>query len=388
MLRYIDEVFVTICFILFISLICIRQIPKAAKYILLYLFLLGAIGLTSGFVNNNPAHVTLLGIFDYVKNFLIIPLFGVLYVQEKRAIILYNILHLLALFLCVVAIIQEITFLSGIPVTMVGVTTAITRQGFLRTPSLMGNPNVFGLYSLMFLVLHISLKRRFSWQALLLATGVILSLSRMSFLSFLLTMPLILMKIKGKNISRLVIILILAVFCLMVLIGNKLEKNMIGEGRNSKFREYAMVKSLEIWKDHPFLGVGPGRYGGPISMLCDSPIYGKYGFSSRWFTFMSKFNTIDQFWPQVIAEIGIIGLFAFGGFLFFLCDVAEKEEYSAQSIFKKRILAGLSVVPVILVVCFIGSGQNLVSILLTYSILFAVCLRTQDRGTINYSQAL
>lgn len=388
MLRYIDEVFVTICFILFISFIFIRQIPKSAKHILLCLFLLGAIGLTSGFVNNNPAHVTLLGIFDYVKNFLVILLFSAFCVREKRAVILYNVLHLLALFLSVIAIIQEIVFLLGIPVNKVGVTTAIIRQGLIRTPSLMGNPNVFGLYSLMFLVLHVSLKRRFSWQALLLTTAVILSLSRTAFLSFLLSMPLVLIKIKGKSISWLVIILILAVFCSMVSIGNKLEKNMIGEGRNSKFREYAMVKSLEIWKDHPFLGVGPGRYGGPISMLYDSPIYAKYGFSSKWFAFMSKFNTIDQFWPQVIAEIGTIGLFAFGGFLFFLCNVAEKEEYSAQSIFKKRILAGLSVVPVILVVCFIGSGQNLVSILLTYSILLAVCLRTQDRGTINYSQAL
>lgn len=68
----------------------------------------------------------------------------------------------------------------------------------------------------------------------------------------------------------------------------------------------------EILRDSPIVGVGPGMFGGYAATLLDSPIPDHYGFVNY---DQQRYDTIDSHWPHVVAEVGILGLLAYGWFL-------------------------------------------------------------------------
>ena len=47
------------------------------------------------------------------------------------------------------------------------------------------------------------------------------------------------------------------------------------------FMKYSRDKAMEIWGNHPFLGVGPGMFGGVISVKFHSHIYEEYGYIAQ-----------------------------------------------------------------------------------------------------------
>ncbi len=74
-------------------------------------------------------------------------------------------------------------------------------------------------------------------------------------------------------------------------------------------RTYYSEQGWRILKDKPLLGVGPGRYGGSVSTIWDSPIYTEYGirFPNEWAGVVQA----DVFYPHIFAEIGIVGALFF-----------------------------------------------------------------------------
>ena len=74
--------------------------------------------------------------------------------------------------------------------------------------------------------------------------------------------------------------------------------------------------SIEITKDHFPFGVGLGRYGSWMSRVEYSPVYAEYDLDDiRGLTRQnSKFAT-DTFWPQVLGEVGALGVAAYVVFL-------------------------------------------------------------------------
>lgn len=86
----------------------------------------------------------------------------------------------------------------------------------------------------------------------------------------------------------------------------------IGEGRD--LRSLFAVNALPILRDHPALGVGPGRYGGAAADLFGTPVYAAYG-TDRLFVNPSQ-RTVDDFWLHIAVESGLLGLLAFGGMVF------------------------------------------------------------------------
>jgi hypothetical protein len=268
---WVDEFVVIVMLFLFIMpFLYLGKMSKDGAKILLCLLILGFVGLISGLLNNNPLVVTAMGIFDYLKNFLVIPIFTLLSINRKSMDSLYIMLHRLALFLCLVAFAQEVAFLAGLPIQEVGVLFQDFRFGLLRTPSLMGHPLAFGLYALLFFVLDFSVHRRIRWQNIILVSGVFLSLSRVVWASFLTALLLMLIQNRSKKIVALFIFAVLTITLSIPFFYVHTSREMISE---DYFRGYALRKSQEIWKDHPVLGVGPGMYGGVISFIFDSPIY-------------------------------------------------------------------------------------------------------------------
>ena len=76
------------------------------------------------------------------------------------------------------------------------------------------------------------------------------------------------------------------------------------EGGDARFT-YAR-KAIPVFGSAPFLGVGPGRFGGTVAQKYSSPIYSKFGFE-----FKQTWKTIDSFWIHLLIESGLLGLFLF-----------------------------------------------------------------------------
>ena len=74
-------------------------------------------------------------------------------------------------------------------------------------------------------------------------------------------------------------------------------------------RTYYSEQGWRIFQDKPLLGVGPGRYGGSVSTIWDSPVYTEYGirFPNEWAGVVQA----DVFYPHLFAEIGILGTLFF-----------------------------------------------------------------------------
>jgi O-antigen ligase len=84
--------------------------------------------------------------------------------------------------------------------------------------------------------------------------------------------------------------------------------NEIGAGKD--LRTELVVNALPIVRDHPVLGVGPGRFGGATSWLFGSPVYAEYG-TDDVFAGSPQTKTADNFWLHIVVETGALGLAAF-----------------------------------------------------------------------------
>ena len=371
-----DEIFVVVVLGLFFLILFYKWRMKSGAFqILVVLFLFCIMGIFSGLWNNNRFIVSANGIFDYIKNFLPIPIFCLFKLQKRKVKSLYKILHRLALFFCLVAILQEIAFFLGYSVS------GMVRFGFLRTPSLLGHPNAFGLYALLFFILDFSLYRRVRWQNLVFIMGIFFSVSRMVWAAFFIAYFYLLIQGKDKKSVRSFALVIILIALSVPSFYLHTYREM---GSEHYYRGYVLAKSIEIWEDHPVMGVGPGMYGGVVSVVFNSPVYEEYDFSQKWYDYGLKgFHSLDQFWPQCLAETGLIGIFIFIALLFVLWRIAKRIFLITKDPFCRNILTGFSAMPIVLAVYLLGGGLNLSAILLTYTILFGMILGIKDESIIN-----
>jgi hypothetical protein len=77
--------------------------------------------------------------------------------------------------------------------------------------------------------------------------------------------------------------------------------------------------SILIARDHAPFGAGLGRYGSHMSRVDYSPMYTEYGLAeiNGLREQNPKFVT-DTFWPQILGELGAVGLLGYGAFLAFV----------------------------------------------------------------------
>jgi len=365
-----DEVFVSILTLLCIIIFPYRpKINRKSFYILVLLGGLVVIGFVSGVYNQNPMIVTVNGVFDYVKNFLPAGILGFFLISKYKLQTLYRVLYRISILIGIIASIQIGLYYAGLlpPVEV--------RFGLPRVRSLMSHPNIMGLYCLLFFFLEFTLHERFRFKNIFLLIPIIFSVSRMVWIAFIAGMGYMAIMHFGKK--RFVgYYLFGSIILTMIILGRGyfLKHTTQEVFSTGYFRGYAFSKSLEIWGDHPVLGVGPGRYGGIISFVFPSPVYEKYNFSKHWYNYMSNFRSLDQFWVQLLAEMGIIGFLLFWGLLFCLWYVSYRKFRCTKDDFIKGISLGLSAIPIVMMVYLFGSGLNLAPFLLTYSVLLGMTL--------------
>jgi O-Antigen ligase len=89
-----------------------------------------------------------------------------------------------------------------------------------------------------------------------------------------------------------------------------------GEGENARARVALYEGSVEIARDYLPLGGGMGRFGSWMSRQQYSPLYTKYGLDTvRGLKPPNPTAATDTFWPQILGEMGVIGLLGYAAFL-------------------------------------------------------------------------
>jgi O-antigen ligase len=94
------------------------------------------------------------------------------------------------------------------------------------------------------------------------------------------------------------------------LIGSTIDRvGTIGVGGD--LRTLFVLNAIPILRDHPLLGVGPGRYGGAVADNYGTPIYERYDTDALFANPLQR--TVDNFWLHILVEMGIVGFILFLG---------------------------------------------------------------------------
>ncbi len=80
-----------------------------------------------------------------------------------------------------------------------------------------------------------------------------------------------------------------------------------GDKYRGEYRVYIVLKSIEVWRDHMWLGTGPGRFGGQVAVTHQTPIYETYNFQPL----DGAHIPLDVFWSRLLAEWGLAGTLCF-----------------------------------------------------------------------------
>jgi len=372
-----DEIFVII--IVIFGFVKIKTICRTGVLFLIFLSFFGVMAMISGLVNGNPFLVTVLGVGDYAKYFLVIPFIGLFINKREYLDLLLRTLHILTLIFCIVAIIQFFCHLAGVPLSILGEGMySLRRFGILRVSSLLTHPNIFGFYTLLFFTIDIHVHRRLRWQNVLFSLGIVLSTSRMVWAAFVAILILFFLA-NSSRWKRFQPAIVVGIMTFLVFSYNV----FVSMGWVYAFRVYSYFKSLSILKDNLVWGVGPGMYGGIISLLFHSPVYEKYNFSLFWFQELQAYRSIDQFWMQSLVELGIMGTSIFLVLLFFMGYLPWKASRSIQDdLVFGRLNAAFACMPLFLGVFLLGSGLNLPAFVLTYTVLFGAVMDSGDHRSV------
>lgn len=413
-ITYLDEITI----IVFLPLAIVRlyttgNIKNPLCLALLFsVFFLVLSGFISGFVNGNSLITTMAGIFDYTKNFLVVFIYLAFFTELREFKKILRLLLAIAVVLGAIAFIQELWALSSVYIfgkdidnpnnyvfqkeTGVELLKNYWRFGIFRTSSLMVSTINSGLYSLLILNIYLCITKKVNYAVIAaLFSGIFTSVSRIVYMGFVFVAGLQIFR--GR---RWLVILFIPVLILLLFMGsyrdlnvskiinsemknvedllsvkgvetesaenNSIETNSQGE----HFRESSRKKALEIWKDHPLWGVGPGMFGGVVSLMFNSHIYNEYNFKQE--NYLRLLKSIDSFWSQVMAEMGIVGILAFSGLLlttlallFILRKRTSLEEL-------KGLSTGLIIYMMVVVFYTVGLGLNIPAVFYTYCALTGI----------------
>lgn len=413
--RYLDEVTIVV----FMPIACYHLYQKRSEYHkslfipLIAMVIFCIVAVLSGMINHNALHVTLLGTFDYIKNFLVIYIFVILLSGDDAVKLSYRAVFVSALFLGYVGLVQELWALFGRYIVGLDLmdgrlyllankaivrpdeiakwgTDAIWRFGIFRAHSLFIFTTSFGLYSVLILALYMSISERTNiFYFLPLFTGVLVSVSRMSYLCFILLACI--QVYRGKKWMLAPSFLLLILLVRMTSLPDSILPDTLSSGldkfdtfisepdhyqRDWYYRTHTRDIAADIFKKHPVWGAGPGMFGGVISVLFNSPVYEQYGILPKWLNFLREIRSIDQFWPQLLAETGLLGALSFGTILLALSCVLFFLKRRARSHNESGLFAGLLVSTSFIVIYTLGSGLNNTAFLFTFSALAGIGMRS------------
>ena len=201
----------------------------------------------------------------------------------------------------------------------------------VRLASLFGDPNVFGAFLVVavpFAVLGAARlpDRRLRWLsgaiAFVLLVALWLSFSRGAWIALVLGVGVILALVDRRALLIGLLLAVTSFGTAVVMPRNLLapdqrRPNLVDStldrvgavGVGGDLRTLFIIQSLPVIRDHPVVGVGPGRFGGAVASNFGTPVYEEYGFEPLFWRPTQR--TVDNFWLHLLGETGILGVAAF-----------------------------------------------------------------------------
>ncbi len=374
-----------------------RKIEPEPLYLLLFfpLVMLGVIGLISGLINDNTLLTTILGVFAYIKYFLFVFVYAAFFRNFDTFLKLFRVLVFVAVVIGVVAVIQEVWifyityfadknsshkgtyfFISELLDLSNVMTSGISRRlGIYRVSSLVSHYNLLGLYSLLVLTIYLHIIKKANFAVIFfLLSGIVASVSRTAYAGLALLAGVQIFKGRKWFIFIMIPFAVVLIYMFFMIshgdfnisktINEKyIEKSEATQPVNiSTYRKFARQKAMEVWKDYPVWGVGPGKFGGAVAYKYRSHFYEEYNFTYV----LNWFHSLEQLWPQVLAEMGIIGAVALGMLFFSMGILLYISKQRATFHELKGLFAGLLTFTLIFLIYTMSGTLDLVSILLPY----------------------
>jgi O-antigen ligase len=244
------------------------------------------------------------------------------------------------------------------------------RYGIFRTSSLTYHAYILGLFNLLILTIYSYTQKRMNIPIItVLVSGIIASVSRMAYAGLAYVISVHSLKKKWLIPVLLIFVLVAALSLfrnddIRLQIKNLSSETKIEDIGPEKIRAYTRYKALEIWKDHPIWGAGPGMFGGIIASKYRSYIYEEYNVSLS--NYIHGVGGIEQFWFQILAELGVVGALFFINLIMALFITLYRLRKQAKSMEMKNLFSALMVFIVCIMIYTLGSGINIAPILFTY----------------------
>jgi O-antigen ligase len=237
-----------------------------------------------------------------------------------------------------------------------------------RLSSFLGDPNTFGAFLIVaapFAVVAAVAARTPRWRAIALIVALLLlvalwiSFSRGAWLAFLIGAGLVAAVIDRRTVVTGAVLTAMAFAIALTMPRDLLVPAPVGGGTGSQrpdlidstfnrvgavgegrdLRTQFILNALPILRDHPVVGVGPGRYGGAAADIFPTPIYAEYD-TDRLFSNPLQ-RTVDNFWLHIAVEGGLLGLAALAGAI--LAAILPALWAARRALGRRRILlAGIA----------------------------------------------
>jgi len=396
-IRLLDEITIVIYFPIALQKIFHERIKYKHLFPVLFtLIIFSIVGLISGVINMNSIFITSYGVFYYIKYFLLIFVYAAFFKSINDFNKIFRVLLITAVIVGFVAFLQEVVALlfrhiledsandtatSIINSMVINITRDDLlhnvdnwRLGIYRVSSMMSHYNLLGFYSLFILTLYLyTVKKMNPFYLISLFSGIYFSVSRIALVGLIILCIMQVMRGRKWMIMFMIIPMCVFIYSFGALSEfNLKDKQVMSEvvvsdgqrvGYNMTYRQYARNVAMEIWKDYPFWGVGPGMFGGVAAKKSNSPFYEEYNFSPN---LLNHFSDLDQFWPQALAETGIIGTIVFFNVYIYMLLIIFMYRKLKLTVELKNYLGGLGVITVFIFINTFASSLNIVSILYPY----------------------
>lgn len=176
------------------------------------------------------------------------------------------------------------------------------------------NPNNLGVLALVTSLLSLFLawsKKQKAWlgYSLLATLVLLLTFSRANWIAWLVAIAVVLLAHNWRYLGLAgfgVVALLVPVVRQRLLV--IFSSNFIAESWQDG-RLWALASTWDIFQRAPLLGSGVGSYGNDLARDMVSPVYQWLGQNGWVASFM-----VDMQWPQLLAQTGLVGLVAVGGF--------------------------------------------------------------------------
>ena len=315
------------------------------------------------------------GLYDYIKNLVVLYGVGVLRWERRELFVLLRGISTLVVILALAAIAGEVLAKSGLQ-SLLLVQLGEQRLGLYRATPLVGhgNANYLGMYALLALTMTLLVaEKKQASKSVFPITLIFLTLSRQAWLG----MVVLFLSLRRAFIAPMAVVL--AVIFSLVWLERDLLLNP-----DAYFRLFTYMEAVKIWAAHPLLGAGPGMYGGVVSVTYGSPFY--LGWPVYFQEFLEMTRGIDAFWPALLAETGVLGFSSFVMMWTALFGALRRAGRAAQLMRDNqlaRVSIALRVYLVALAVMCSFSGLNKAFITFTFFTLCGIYLSVVRSVVIN-----